>query len=66
MDVDAFMAFLEPRPNSERGDLIDGIAVLMDPVTLVHGVSHATSPSFSTRPSPDGLLICLPRQCLRA
>jgi Uma2 family endonuclease len=28
--------FLEPRPNSERWDLIDGIAVLMDPVTIVH------------------------------
>jgi Uma2 family endonuclease len=36
MDVDAFMCFLEPRPKCERWDLIDGIAVLMDPVTLVH------------------------------
>ena len=36
MDVDAFMAFLEPRPKSERWDLIDGIAVLMEPATLVH------------------------------
>jgi Uma2 family endonuclease len=36
MDVNTFMYFLEPRPESERWDLIDGIPVLMDPVTIMH------------------------------
>jgi hypothetical protein len=31
MDIDEFMAFLETRPNEERWDLIEGIAVAMAP-----------------------------------
>jgi hypothetical protein len=30
------MYFLEPRSKSERWDLIDGIPVLMEPVTIMH------------------------------
>jgi Uma2 family endonuclease len=29
MDVDEFMAFLEPRPTQERWDLIDSVAIMM-------------------------------------
>ena len=31
MDVDEFMAFLETRPDNERWDLIEGVAVMMAP-----------------------------------
>jgi hypothetical protein len=33
MDVDEFMAFIEPRPHTERWDLIEGVAVRMAPLT---------------------------------
>jgi Uma2 family endonuclease len=36
MDVDEFMAFLETRPNGERWDLIEGIAVMMAPPSKAH------------------------------
>src|SRR4051794_16718557 len=36
MDVDEFMAMLETRPKGERWDLIEGIAVMMAPPTVVH------------------------------
>ena len=36
MDVDEFMAFIETRPKGERWDLIEGIAVMMAPPTVVH------------------------------
>src|SRR5215470_12036763 len=36
MDVDEFMAFLEARPKGEHWDLIEGIAVMMAPPTVVH------------------------------
>jgi Uma2 family endonuclease len=36
MDVDEFMAFLQTRPKGEHWDLIEGIAVMMAPPTVVH------------------------------
>ena len=36
MDVDEFMAFIETRPKGEHWDLIEGIAVMMAPPTVVH------------------------------
>jgi Uma2 family endonuclease len=36
MDVDEFMAFLETRPDEERWDLIEGLAVTMGPPTYAH------------------------------
>jgi len=36
MDVDEFMAFLETRPDKERWDLIEGIAVMMAPPSHAH------------------------------
>jgi Uma2 family endonuclease len=36
MDVDEFMAFLETRPDNERWDLIEGIAVMMAPPSYAH------------------------------
>jgi Uma2 family endonuclease len=36
MDLDEFMAFLETRPKGEHWDLIEGIAVMMAPPTVVH------------------------------
>src|SRR5215467_12318486 len=36
MDVDEFMAFLETRPKGEHWDLIEGIAVMAAPPTVVH------------------------------
>jgi Uma2 family endonuclease len=36
MDVDEFMAFLETRPDSERWDLIEGVAVMMAPPSYAH------------------------------
>ncbi|MGA8616129.1 MAG: Uma2 family endonuclease [Xanthobacteraceae bacterium] len=36
MDVDEFMAFLETRPDGERWDLIEGVAVMMAPPTYAH------------------------------
>ncbi|MEJ2379080.1 MAG: Uma2 family endonuclease [Pseudolabrys sp.] len=36
MDVDEFMAFLETRPDEERWDLIEGVAVMMGPPTYAH------------------------------
>jgi Uma2 family endonuclease len=36
MDVDEFMAFLETRPKGEHWDLIEGVAVMMAPPTVVH------------------------------
>jgi len=36
MDVDEFMAFLETRPDNERWDLIEGVAVMMAPPSYEH------------------------------
>src|SRR5262245_8269838 len=36
MDVDEFMAFLETRPQGERWDLIEGVAVMMAPPSKAH------------------------------
>jgi Uma2 family endonuclease len=36
MDVDAFMAFLETRPDEERWELIEGVAVMMAPPSRAH------------------------------
>jgi Uma2 family endonuclease len=36
MDVDEFMAFLETRPDNERWDLIEGVAVMMAPPSYAH------------------------------
>lgn len=36
MDVDEFTSFLETRPKEERWHLIEGIAVMMAPPSLVH------------------------------
>jgi Uma2 family endonuclease len=36
MDVDEFMAFLETRPDQERWDLIEGVAVMMAPPSYAH------------------------------
>ena len=36
MNVDDFMVFLETRPDKERWDLIDGVAVKMTPVSYAH------------------------------
>ena len=36
MDVDEFMAFLQTRPDEERWDLIEGVAVMMAPPSVAH------------------------------
>lgn len=36
MDVDEFMVFLETRPDGERWDLIEGVAVMMAPASYAH------------------------------
>jgi Uma2 family endonuclease len=36
MDVDEFMAFRETRPDNERWDLIEGVAVMMAPPSYAH------------------------------
>jgi Uma2 family endonuclease len=36
MDVNEFQAFLETRPKEERWQLIEGVAVMMNPPTYVH------------------------------
>ena len=36
MDVDEFMVFLGTRPDEERWDLIEGVAVMMGPPTYAH------------------------------
>jgi Uma2 family endonuclease len=36
MDVDEFMAFLKTRPDEERWDLIEGVAVMMAPPSVAH------------------------------
>ena len=36
MDVDEFMALLETRPDGERWDLIEGVAVMMAPPSAAH------------------------------
>jgi len=36
MDVDEFMAFLQTRPDGERWDLIEGVAVMMSPASYAH------------------------------
>jgi Uma2 family endonuclease len=36
MDVDAFMAFLETRPNKEHWELIEGVAMMMAPASPAH------------------------------
>jgi Uma2 family endonuclease len=36
MDVDEFMAFLETRPDNERWELIEGVAVMMAPPSYAH------------------------------
>jgi Uma2 family endonuclease len=36
MDVDEFMAFLETRPDEERWELVEGVAVMQAPPTYAH------------------------------
>jgi Uma2 family endonuclease len=36
LDADAFLSFIKTRPDDERWELIDGVAVLQDRPTLVH------------------------------
>ena len=36
MDVDEFMAFLEARPDEERWELIEGVAVMQAPPSYAH------------------------------
>jgi len=36
MDVDEFMVFLQTRPDGERWDLIEGVAVMMAPASYAH------------------------------
>jgi Uma2 family endonuclease len=36
MDVDEFMAFLETRPNEERWELVEGVAVMQAPPSNAH------------------------------
>jgi Uma2 family endonuclease len=36
MDVDEFMAFLETRPDEERWELIEGVAVMLAPPSYAH------------------------------
>ena len=36
MEIEEFLTFLKGRPDEERWDLIDGVAVMMAPPTLVH------------------------------
>ena len=36
MDIDEFMAFLETRPDNERWELIEGVAVMMAPPSYAH------------------------------
>ncbi len=36
MDVDEFMAFLETRPDEERWELVEGVAVMMAPPSRAH------------------------------
>jgi Uma2 family endonuclease len=36
MDVDEFMQFLETRPDGERWELIEGVAVMMAPPSVAH------------------------------
>src|SRR5262245_30314566 len=36
MDVDEFMAFLETRPDEERWELIEGVAIMMAPASYAH------------------------------
>jgi len=54
MDVDEFMAFLEARPDKERWDLIEGIAVMMAPPSHAHqriasNLAQLLNTAFSTR-----------------
>jgi hypothetical protein len=36
MDVDEFVAFLEPRPDGEHWELIEGVAVMTAPASYAH------------------------------
>jgi Uma2 family endonuclease len=54
MDVDEFMAFLEARPDKERWDLIEGIAVMMAPPSHAHqriasNLAQLLNTAFSAR-----------------
>ena len=54
MDVDEFMAFIETRPKGEHWDLIEGIAVMMAPPTVVHqriahNLCNLLHPAFTAR-----------------
>ena len=54
MDVDEFMAFLETRPDEERWDLIEGVAVMMAPPSHAHqriaqNLSNLLNSAFATR-----------------
>jgi len=60
MDVDEFMAFLETRPDNERWDLIEGVAVMMAPPSYAHqritrNFCELLNSAFSSRAS-----ICSP------
>lgn len=53
-DVDAYMAFLEGRPDEEKWQLVDGVATLMNPPTFVHqrlvwNLQFALNPSLASR-----------------
>ncbi len=54
MDVDEFMAFLETRPNGERWELIEGVAVMMAPASyahqrIAHNLSHLLNSAFAAQ-----------------
>jgi Uma2 family endonuclease len=54
MDVDDFMAFYETRPDNERWQLIEGVAVMMAPSTFAHqriayNLCELLNRAFSTR-----------------
>src|SRR5262245_35153260 len=55
MDVDEFMAFLETRPNGELWELIEGVAVMMDPASyanqrIAHNLSNVLNSALAVRP----------------
>jgi Uma2 family endonuclease len=50
MDVDAFMAFLETRPDKERWDLVDGVPVMMASASYAHRrIAHNLSELLNAR-----------------
>lgn len=47
LSVELFRGFLESRPDEERWELIDGVAVMMAPPTLAHQMMPAICSSCS-------------------